>query len=81
MPDYTARPALRRLLLARSSEGHLSLLPVEVPDYKTSPVVPDGKDFTCPCGEVFDATFELSSWTTEYTPRCLSGFLTTRESR
>lgn len=66
-------PTLRRLFLAKSKEGHLCLLPVVVPDYATVPATPSNP-FTCPCGETFEATFELSSWTTEYVPRCLEGF-------
>lgn len=66
-------PTLRRLFLARSPTGHLALLPVEIRNYEETPPSPSNP-FACPCGETFDATFELSSWTTEYTPRCLQGF-------
>jgi len=64
---------LRRLILAKSPDGHLCLFPVEdKPENVLS--LPRTESFTCACGAVFEATLTLSSWTTEYTPRCLNGF-------
>lgn len=75
-------PTLRRLVLARSkpgadghpSTGHLCLFPVD-DDARASAL--DGATvlgFECPCGAVFDATCELSSYTTEHVKRCLNAF-------
>lgn len=64
---------LRRLLLARSSTGHLCLVPTPEEDAAQRAGAVEA-EFRCACGEVFNATLELSSYTTEYEPRCLSGF-------
>lgn len=69
-------PTLRRVFLVRGDGGHLSLVPVAVPDYTTTPEPPP-LPFTCPCGKTLQGTFELSGWTTEYVSRCLSGLLPT----
>ena len=63
---------LRRLLLVRG-EGHLCLLPVEDEGDDGAHHLAHPPDlFLCPCGAEFKPTFELSSWTTEYVPRCLT---------
>jgi hypothetical protein len=61
---------LRRLILVRG-ENHLALLPIEE-DEREHFLSQSSDMFSCPCGAEFKPTFELSSWTTEYVPRCLT---------
>lgn len=77
----TFQPTLRRLLLAKSAPaangdpatGHLCLFPTTEEDARARAGSVE-RGFACACGEVFDATLELSSYTTEYEKRCLNAF-------
>lgn len=74
-------PTLRRLVLARDvpgangdpATGHLCLFPVDAAEADTY-AGRSIRGFECACGTTFDATCELSSWTTEYDKRCLNAF-------
>lgn len=66
---------LRRLVLVKSvaEPAHMALLPVL--EGGTVAARKKATLFVCPCGQVFEATTEVLSWTTEYEPRCLYGIL------